>query len=138
MGARHSGPAELDPEASRFLWSAAKQCKAQDVRGALSARGDPNVISEIGKKSALTMAVFCDNMEVMEVLLAARADVHSADRNGRTALHEAIAWEKTPSASLLCKHGASADVADSHGLTPRILAGRRSSTIGGLLPPPPR
>ncbi|CAK0873721.1 unnamed protein product [Prorocentrum cordatum] len=136
--ARRGGARAARPGAA--LWAAARRCDAAAVRAALAEGADPSARSASAGRPALSSpmsaAAMCDSPEALRALLEARADLHATDREGRTALHEAVAWEKARSAEALCRAGAGPDVRDEHGLTPRDLAGRRGSAVAGVLPPP--
>jgi ankyrin repeat protein len=64
--------------------------------------------------------------QVCRSLLAARADLNSRDIEGKTPLFEAAQRNRFGTAKLLLEGGASPDIGDRHGLTPRRLAGAKT------------
>ena len=59
--------------------------------------------------------------EVIQTLLEHGVDIHSTDKDGRTALHLASSSGKVEVARLLLEHGADANLADNDGCTPLSL-----------------
>ena len=60
-----------------------------------------------------------DHESVDQILTESPELVESLDRNGRTALHEACTQGDIRTVKVLLRHGASADVEDHRGQTPR-------------------
>mmetsp|Transcript_16187 Transcript_16187/g.34286 ORF Transcript_16187/g.34286 Transcript_16187/m.34286 type:complete len:139 (-) Transcript_16187:47-463(-) len=121
----------FDARASQRLLQAARRCDAGEVQKALQAAANPDTRSQHSGRPALSFAAQCGEADAVRHLLLGRADVNAAGQDGRTALHVAVAWERGPATGLLCDHGASRDVRDSHGLSPRTLASRRNA-VGPL------
>eukprot|EP00929_Paragymnodinium_shiwhaense_P057369 TRINITY_DN28710_c0_g1_i1.p1 TRINITY_DN28710_c0_g1~~TRINITY_DN28710_c0_g1_i1.p1 ORF type:complete len:134 (-),score=26.14 TRINITY_DN28710_c0_g1_i1:337-738(-) len=127
MGAASSGtPKEYNPAATSALLLAARRCEADAARGALAADANPNVQSEKSGRTALSFAAQCEEgADLIKALVKAKALVDTPAKDGRTPLHVAVSWEKKAAVGLLLDAGASRDVKDKHGLSPRILAERR-------------
>jgi ankyrin repeat protein len=68
--------------------------------------------------SPLARAVQLDQRKIVEVLLAAGADVGARDREGATALHAAAFWGNEAIARLLIENDANVNAADKQGRTP--------------------
>jgi uncharacterized protein len=73
--------------------------------------------------TALHAAMFQDNTQIVELLLANKFDANAVGpRNGYTPLHDAV-WANNPAAAeLLLKHGARTDIKGKDGLTPFMKA----------------
>ncbi|CAE8611700.1 unnamed protein product [Polarella glacialis] len=113
--------------ASHQLLSGAKRCDAGTIQKALAAGASPDARSQHTGRPALSFAAQCvDTIDPLRQILSARADVDAVAKDGRTALHIAVAWERGPAASKLVEAGASRNVVDEHGLTPLALAARRN------------
>lgn len=77
----------------------------------------PNYRDEDGL-TALMRAVDRNNGEVVEVLIAAGADLNAVDGEGQTALHYAAYCDHTELAGLLVTFGADLEVEDKDGFKP--------------------
>jgi ankyrin repeat protein len=71
-----------------------------------------------------------DAIETMKLLVAAGADVTSAETQGRTALHGAAQWGLTDVVTFLHAQGASINAADRRGMTPLDYAEGRAGGFG--------
>src|SRR6185436_4155333 len=86
------------------------------VRGGLPDRGLRNPIS--GGLSPLQYAARDGRLDIVQSLVAAKADVNQADANGITPLIEAIEDNHVDVARFLIDHGADIQASDWYGRTP--------------------
>lgn len=79
--------------------------------------------------TALMLAAWYDQEDVVELLLARGADVTLQDAGGRTAVHWACnsRTDARDSLALLVDNGADAKASDNYGLTPLMVAARSDS-----------
>jgi hypothetical protein len=75
-------------------------------------------VKDIDGQSPLHRAARAVNVQAMEALAAAGADMNLADRMGMTPLHFAARTNDPRIASALIRHGAKVDVVDKFGCTP--------------------
>jgi hypothetical protein len=71
-----------------------------------------------------------DAIETIRLLVAAGADVKSAETQGRTALHGAAQWGLNEAVKFLQAQGANINAADRRGLTPLDYAEGRAGGFG--------
>eukprot|EP00931_Biecheleriopsis_adriatica_P017935 TRINITY_DN12701_c0_g3_i1.p1 TRINITY_DN12701_c0_g3~~TRINITY_DN12701_c0_g3_i1.p1 ORF type:complete len:904 (-),score=184.96 TRINITY_DN12701_c0_g3_i1:29-2698(-) len=107
--------------------SGAWQVSLAKVSSALKNHADPNVWS--GPGTPLLAAVSAHCHEVIQLLLASRADPNVEGQNGVCALHIAAynGWDMC--VSLLLRSGADANVMDSLGQTPLFFAPTRATCL---------
>jgi ankyrin repeat protein len=86
------------------------------VRGGLPDRGLRNPVP--GAISPLLYAARDGRFDIVQILVAAKADVNQADANGITPLIDAITNNHVDVARFLMDHGADINVADWYGRTP--------------------
>jgi ankyrin repeat protein len=86
------------------------------VRGGLPGRGLRNFIP--GAMSPLMYAARDGRLDIVQTLLAAKADVNQTDANGITPLIEAIEDNHVDVARFLIDHGADIQASDWYGRTP--------------------
>ncbi|GAX75624.1 hypothetical protein CEUSTIGMA_g3068.t1 [Chlamydomonas eustigma] len=72
----------------------------------------------------LIAAAYCGELDMVNLLIKAGADVKAACRDGDTALHYAAAQGHGDIICALAKHGAKLDVKDKDGETPYNVAGK--------------
>lgn len=100
------------------------QLDVLDVAGKIESirlGGDPNQHDSKGG-TILMWASRYGLVDLVKVLLKAKADVKLANNNGITALHLAAVTGSTEIAELLIEHGADVDVQDNRGETPLMAA----------------
>lgn len=71
-----------------------------------------------GRGSSLAWAARYKQIDVMNTLLEAGADIEATTEEGETVLHWAARWGSPKSVALLLDRGAAPDVPDRHGRTP--------------------
>jgi len=67
-------------------------------------------------------------MEVVKLLLAARADVNQKNADEATALHAAVRRDSLPLVDVLMEHGAEVNLAGQYGATPLYCAAAHNFT----------
>ena len=72
----------------------------------------------------LAVVITWGDLEAVERLLEAGAEVNAKIEDGRTAFHEAVLFEDVPIVTRLLKAGASRSIRDDEGITPLDLAKR--------------
>lgn len=82
-------------------------------------------------ENPLNRAVINEQVALATRLILAGADVGAGDCTERTALHHAVAKGSVPLVNLLLDHGASPDVVDALGQSPRREA--EGSNIPGMV-----
>lgn len=106
------------------LRCAADQRALALVRILLKAGANPNAAADSGAHGVgftqvgafpLHLAAKRSNLEVLDALLAARADVDAADQNGRTGLMVASASGQVSACEWLIRHGAALDAKSHYG-----------------------
>lgn len=76
----------------------------------------------------LHLAAGYNNLEVVEFLLAAGADVNAQDKGGLIPLHNASSYGHVDVAALLIRHGTSVNAVDKWGYTPLHEAAQKGRT----------
>ena len=76
----------------------------------------------------LHLAAGYNNLEVVEFLLAADADVNAQDKGGLIPLHNASSYGHVDVAALLIRHGTSVNAVDKWGYTPLHEAAQKGRT----------
>lgn len=82
---------------------------------------DVNSLDPNSGSSLLCTAVFLGRTEIVEMLVAAEADVNLPNRDRATPLHIAVFMGRSEEAEMLLKAGADLNVRDGSGLTPNDL-----------------
>eukprot|EP01094_Clydonella_sp_ATCC50884_P023670 TRINITY_DN5737_c1_g1_i1.p1 TRINITY_DN5737_c1_g1~~TRINITY_DN5737_c1_g1_i1.p1 ORF type:complete len:840 (+),score=264.02 TRINITY_DN5737_c1_g1_i1:267-2522(+) len=91
------------------------------VETLLCAGADVNARKSSSGKTALVVATQSGRLDVMQLLVKHRADVHLA-RNGFTPLHVAASGGHAPAAKFLLARGSAVDASTDDGKTPLYLA----------------
>ncbi|CAN0541743.1 unnamed protein product, partial [Scytosiphon promiscuus] len=125
----HCGILTPSPDAVSALLDA-----GADVRLRL---GDERVRPYDAHMSALDLAAYAGNTELVRERLEHGADVTATDPSGNTALHRAVSLSQVDAIDVLLRSGASVDARDSLGRTPlHHAAGRLAyEAVGALLGP---
>jgi len=126
-------PSLTDKQGFDALTIAAGRDDLEMLRVLLSAGADADAVTGPTGGSALIVAARAGHERIVRHLLMAGARVDHTDRDGRTALTEAvISGQDTPrhvaTIETLIKAGARIDIADGSGITPLIHAERTGST----------
>jgi ankyrin repeat protein len=107
---------------------AARQNDAEAVRGMLAGgEGNPNQTDE-ESRTALHYAAGNGNVEIIAILIKARAKLDPADSLGNTPLHLAADRHRTAAGELLLAAGAKVDPQNHEGRTPLMVAASRGDT----------
>ncbi|PXF39702.1 Acyl-CoA-binding domain-containing protein 1 [Gracilariopsis chorda] len=88
--------------------------KASVIRCLKKQRVSPNYRDQDGL-TPLMRAVDRNEMHVVDILVAAGADLNAVDDEGQTALHYAVCCDYSEMTALLLYHGARTDIVDKHG-----------------------
>lgn len=111
-------PAILDKNgATPLSYAVAAKC-SENVRTLLELGANPNERTAYHKyRSAVAQAACNDSIELLNMLIAAGADVNLRDREGRTAIMIALLHNEEPEAvvSILLAAGADLALTDNHG-----------------------
>jgi len=88
----------------------------------LKAGANPDAENDFGQ-TALSLAAFYDNADLVTLLLAHGANVaHRNNGHGQTALYEAIGGDHPDIITILLAHGANINTRDIEGATPLAIA----------------
>lgn len=110
------------PKPASELVTASQRGDAARVRELLAAGGNANELDPDTGRSALHFASRENRVEVIGVLLDAKADVNSTDRTGKTPLTMAAENSAVEATALLISRGADLNKRDQIGGTPLIWA----------------
>ncbi len=116
--------AETAAEDLKRLHRQAREGDATDVARLLDRGIDPDRLHQ--GHTALQEAAAHGHVDVVELLLAAGADVNRAGRHDRTALHVAASCGARNVVWVLCAAGARSDRPDDFGLTPLHIAAQEN------------
>ena len=94
---------------------------------------DVNARMPISGRSLLMVGIISSYKDIALALLAAGADVHAKDTNGKTALHYACDWELEEVVQALIDRGSRVNEPSVTGLTPLKLANNHSAISMRLL-----
>ncbi len=112
-------PSSASPDSST-IYAAVVSGDAERVRTRLQQPAiDVNTLDKSSGSSPLCTAVFLGHTEIVELLIAAEADVNQPNRDRATALHIAAFMGRPREAALLLQAGADVNARDGTGLTPR-------------------
>ena len=96
------------------------------VKALLACGADPNH-RDVAGATPLHMSIYANTPECLRLLLNAKADVHIKDKDGETALIEAVrAKDETDFLELLLAHGADIECTNNLGWTPLQSAAKNS------------
>lgn len=148
-------------ESETPLFSAIRQHRPRLVRLLLNWGADPNIVNDedetpltlavrqghwgivddllrhdadpdLGDPTPLMRAVEMNDLEMVQTLLEAGADVNRSDMEGQTALHDALIDLHVRLIPILEMYGARWDMMDEAGMTPRDLIEDFPITQGGV------
>jgi hypothetical protein len=97
----------------------------EEVQAAVDAGASVTAGNDYGLTALLAAAMWNNDVDVIEVLLEAGAEVNAKDNDGRTALMWAVRNCNTEAVSALLDAGAGAKARDSDGKTALMLAEER-------------
>lgn len=100
---------------------AAAANNAVQVRQLIDQGKSPNDVDDNGRP-ALDIAVANGNLQIVAILLKAKARLDAGDRLGNTPLHVAAEHDEVEVAKLLIDVGAPVDAQDRNGMTPLMIA----------------
>jgi hypothetical protein len=107
----------LVPDGRAYL--AAQRGQLEQLKAALNERPDLlNARAYPSLSTPLHAAVYYRREEIVQELLARKADVHATNRGGLTPLHDCVDRGTTEIAVMLLEHGASLSARTIQGLTP--------------------
>lgn len=110
-----------------FLHDAAKHGKIDVVRSlVLDTHLNPNSRDRKGW-TALLRAAKCDQLEIVDFLIKAKANMECKTKEGNAPLHKAVKRGKLEAVRLLCKSGADTNVENNGQATPLMLAAMHRS-----------
>jgi ankyrin repeat protein len=121
------------------LHVAAKFDRLEVVRALLAAGVDPNIQNATKQTPLMQLALAGkrqpSEMAIVDVLLAAHADVNLQDKDGLSAIHLAAIHQRVALIQALVKHGARLDLRTVTGATPLALAivGRHWDVVDALV-----
>jgi ankyrin repeat protein len=140
--AADSAPGRLDipdqpaSDATKALWKAAQEGDVAGVKTALAAGADIEGIDFSENKNgrrALNYAALNNRAEVIEVLLAAGANIESQNRTRFTPLHHAAEAGAIDAINVLLKHGANKKAKMYRGGIPQHIAEYKGHRDAALL-----
>ena len=88
----------------------------------ISHGADVNAATGDFKYSPLHLAVFAENTQVADLLIASGAQIEATDKWGRTPLHCTATHQRLQTAELLLSKGAQVNLKDEKGRTPLACA----------------
>jgi ankyrin repeat protein len=97
----------------------------------VSGGADVDAETDRERNTPLDMAAMFGNTDVLEVLLAAGADVHHVNSYGKRPLHSAAIAGQAEIVALLLAHGAEVDAMDQFGMTALHMAASRGEIKKG-------
>lgn len=123
-----TGPVHADLALFGTYWdNVARAAAANDVaqvRQLLNSGKSPNDVDDNGRP-ALDIAVVNGNLQIVAILIKAKAQLGGRDRLGRTPLHLAAEHHAVEMVKLLLDVGAPVDAEDRNGMTPLMIAASR-------------
>ena len=106
---------------------AAAQNDAELVRQLVgSGEGNPDMVDE-NSRTGLHYAEMNGNLQILAILIKAKAKLNIEDKLGDTALHLAAEQGQTEIAKLLIDAGARLDIENHSGMTPLMIAASRGN-----------
>jgi len=87
----------------------------------MNANADVNTM-DVYDQTPLAAAMFCDNLEMMQILLKNKADPNFRDTDGMTPLHKAVNGGGINAIQLLQQSGADPTIKNNDGQTPLEIA----------------
>jgi len=112
---------ELSTDAQNKLWNASKSGDSKAVLEAIDAGADVNALdtrrSRTGRRP-LNWAAFYGHIEIIEILLAAGANIDGTNLSGFTPIHHATENNEPESAAVLLKAGADTSIRNKKGKSP--------------------
>lgn len=103
---------------SANIWSAVKLGDVESVKAHLSNEADLNAQDPEAGLTVLSWAALTGQVEIVEHLIRAGADVNGKNRDGTTPLHEAGFMGQDEIAAVLLQNGAYVETRDENGRTP--------------------
>lgn len=127
---RDSGYPPLYHAANSYVSSKERSSEAgKEVAELLIQAGaDVNARSGVGEQTPLHMAARRGNVNVVEALLNAEAEIEARDTKGETPLRRAVNCGHPEVVRLLLEHGANPNAPDKHGKTP-LQAARKPEIV---------
>jgi ankyrin repeat protein len=123
-------PARADIDLFGSYWdNVARAAKANDaaaVRRLLGPEGTPNEVDE-EQRTAMHYAAINGNLQIIAILVKARAKLDPKDKLGNTPLHWAADRGQTEALKLLLDVGAPVDPENKNGMTPLMMAASRGN-----------
>ena len=115
--ARDAAPSPLE-DSKVNIWSAVKTGNLEALKVHLANGVDLNTQEPQSGLTALSWAIFTGEVEVVEQLLKAGADINGQNRDGGTPLHHAAFMGRDRIARILLQNGADVEARDENGETP--------------------
>jgi ankyrin repeat protein len=109
------------------IWTAAKEGKVDEVRKLLAEQPELAKAADENGKTAFHFAAEKGHRRVVEILLAAGADIDAPNASQYTPLHYAVFGGQSAMCELLIEKGANVDARNKFELTPLFVAAERGN-----------